>query len=627
MSVNNFERPWILLLVIAPGVALVVQLLLRRLKQRRWRRLGNVATLRQFVDDPIGLTHWRIAVLILAWLSLSIAVAGPRWGEVDTSGIAVGRDIVIVLDFSRSMWAEDMLDAKHPARWQAAVKGAEDLVSLAKNRGGDRLGIVVFAAQPYTLVPLTTDYDHLLLRLDALDARAPPAEIVPANDAVASGTRIGAAIVSALSLHDERFPGFQEIVLFTDADDPVPDDEWRRGVSAARAANVPVHVVALGDPSRDSFILRDGEPLEGLTRDGIRAQIQTRLKEEVAKEIAVETRGSYLASKTTVPDLGEFYRSTIADQGHREVADERRPQPRDRASWFYGATMILVLLSYWNRRSIIRNKPAAITQAMSVNKLLILIFSLLAVSASPDVELEALRTGLAHLEAGENEAALRSFELAARLTDDPGIVAFDRGIALARLGRFRDAEVQFIRCLDDSEIPMERRARALYNRGVCLIDRDDIAAIRMSIDCFAASRDISSDPQLTADAKFNLELAKLRWHAMKPRTSQAPTPNDGSYDDPSRPDSSNGSADGRADTTTGTKPTTEKAGGNPANPVTPRTPGAGTLPVLKDDSVLTPMSSEETQVYLEQLAERLRRQRQNVERLRAGPDCPGVRDW
>lgn len=348
MSEITFARPEWLALSIVPILALFVRRFLNRRTAQRWAKLGNPLTLRQFVSNANEIALWRIALMVLAWLSGTVALAGPRWGLTESSGVAVGRDIVIVLDFSRSMWAEDVNDAKHPARWQAALEAAKDHVRSCKARGGDRLAIVVFAAQPIVIAPLTTDYDHLLLRLDALDARTPPAEILPPSDTAASGTRIGAALAAAVALHEDRFTGFQEIVLITDADDPAQDSEWRTGASAARTANIPVHVIGLGDPVRESFILREGMPLEGLTSDGVRSQIRTRQHDDVAKAIALETRGAYVAANTSVPKPGDF-----SNRPSREFSEDPRTQPRDRSAVFTAVTMLLLSIAWlWPKRSI-----------------------------------------------------------------------------------------------------------------------------------------------------------------------------------------------------------------------------------------------------------------------------------
>src|SRR5947208_2551587 len=120
------ERPWLLLPALVPILAAIPNRWLKQRDDRRWKLLGNRLTLARLVAGPNQSAYWRPAFVGLAWLLASIAAAGPRWGTAEVSGVAVGRDLVIVLDFSRSMWAEDIADAKALSRWQAAVAGAKD---------------------------------------------------------------------------------------------------------------------------------------------------------------------------------------------------------------------------------------------------------------------------------------------------------------------------------------------------------------------------------------------------------------------------------------------------------------------------------------------------------------------
>src|SRR4051794_25913226 len=108
----------------------------------------------------------------LAWTALILGLAGPRWGLSDETGVAVGRDVVVVLDLSRSMLADDTAG---PARWQSAKAGVLDLLDAAARRGGHRGGLVGFAAKPKLVCPLTTDYRHLPAKVGELGGGNPPA--------------------------------------------------------------------------------------------------------------------------------------------------------------------------------------------------------------------------------------------------------------------------------------------------------------------------------------------------------------------------------------------------------------------------------------------------------------------
>jgi Ca-activated chloride channel family protein len=347
LSGVTFARPGLLWLWLVPAMLVAVGWVAARRRRSTLALVGRPASVfglltRQTRPGRLG----RVA-LFLAWALLILGTAGPRWGEGDGDGVAVGRDVVIALDLSRSMLAADM--AGPPERWRSAVAAAHDLVESLRARGGHRAAVVVFAAKPKLLVPLTTDYDHLHLKLAELDAVVLPPELRP-DEFSKSGTRIGAALTAAVEAHDPRFPGYQDIILLSDGDDPADDREWSAGVSAARRASIPVHVVGIGDPDRGSPIFVGGRPLEFAGPDGAPAPVQTRLHEDVVRSIADEGRGAYLPARRELPRLGEFFRTQIEPHPSRELADDALPQPQDRSVWFLGLGLLLLAVGWWKER-------------------------------------------------------------------------------------------------------------------------------------------------------------------------------------------------------------------------------------------------------------------------------------
>ncbi len=287
----------------------------------------------------------------LAWAFLIAGVAGPRWGKSDEGGVAVGRDLVVVVDVSRSMLADDMASQTATTRGEAAKAGVLDLLDAVAKKGGHRVGLVVFAARPAVLCPLTTDTDHLKAVAAEIDGRYPPPECRPGSDpAAVSGTRFGAAIAAAVGLHDPRFPGSQDVLLLSDGDDPVDDREWERGLDAARKANVPVHTVGVGDPDRSATIPLDGGFLEFPRPDGVPDTVQTQLNEKLLRGIAAETRGEYVPARRDVPNLGDFFRTRIEPRPSREVSDDHLPQPKDRTAWALVPALGLFLVGWLRGR-------------------------------------------------------------------------------------------------------------------------------------------------------------------------------------------------------------------------------------------------------------------------------------
>src|SRR5579883_624378 len=286
--------------------------------------------------------RWLGLAYPLAWVSLVVGVAGPRWGKGEEAGVAVGRDIVIVIDLSRSMMADDMSDPQTKTRWEAARAGALDLLQAISRRGGHRVAVVVFAARPKLLCPLTTDYEHVQAVLEDIDGEYPPPETRPGADPnIISGTRIGSALIAAVQAHDPRFPGSQDIILISDGDDPGEDKEWVRGSDAARAANIPVHTVGVGDPNQPA-VLTVGRNMQEL--------ISTQLKEEPLKQIAAETRGLYFPARRDVPALGEFFRTRIEPNPSREYTGDQIPQPKERYPWFLVPALALFAVGWLRGR-------------------------------------------------------------------------------------------------------------------------------------------------------------------------------------------------------------------------------------------------------------------------------------
>jgi Ca-activated chloride channel family protein len=290
--------------------------------------------------------HFRwLRLFCLTWglMALGVASAGPQWGQDPTEATALGRDLVVVLDVSRSMQAEQ------PSRLNRAVAALNDLVDSLRQRGGNRIALVAFAGQAKTVCPLTHDYDHFKETLDSLDAEQLAAELRPVGN-TPSGTRIGAGIEEALAILDWQNQDAQDIILLSDGDDPVPDNEWLEGAKAAKARNVPVHAVGVGDPDADSLI-------PGVV-DKEGNAVRSRLIEKPLQEIANRTGGFYESAQTRVVHLGKRYRDEVKNKATRESREDTLPVYRQRAAWFFGLALglltlelFLAALPEWRRKS------------------------------------------------------------------------------------------------------------------------------------------------------------------------------------------------------------------------------------------------------------------------------------
>ncbi|MFO0808700.1 MAG: VWA domain-containing protein [Gemmataceae bacterium] len=600
-------------LLLALAVVAALGALAFRAHRRRRRTLAALGPV------PVARAGGRVRRGVAWALGLSLVAAGaagPRWGLGPPPPTAPGRDVILVLDLSRSMMAADAL----PTRLGRAKQALGSFIDAVQAKGGHRLAVIAFAGRAAIVCPLTHDYDAVRARLADLDADLPPPAV--RADGGASGTRIGDGLRLAVTLCDPIYRGAQEIVLLSDGDDPAGDDEWRLGLAAARDAGVPVNAVGVGDPNHDSPL-----PIRYQGTD-----VMTRLHEEPLRELARRTGGDYVALRTGPPELDGLFRSRVAGKPTREAVAGTLPQPVGRQAWFFAAALTLIaptMLSIHLRRK----SPSMAIGGKSPPPIaiggLVGLISLSLISAAPPEDY--LRHGLAHLDAGRPDAALADFARAAERTIDPGLVAFNQGIALARLGRHRDAELHFRRCLSDAE--GDRRARALYNLGVMLLQESQgklAGPLRHAVAAFTQALPLA-DESLRPDVLHNLELAKVLLAKAKPSGPQAadeppdfgperkpPTgPEPADMGDPAF---AKGEGKAKAAGKANGKQSPQSTDGKPP-------PGKGNLPPLPDSDTLAELTPEDVARHLDQAEQRIAEARRT--RLRTGMPSrtPSYPEW
>lgn len=329
-----FAEPRLLLLAGWFPLLAVLRLLALRRQQRRLMLLGPTAARHTRAGRSPWAERLGATCRSLGWSLVLVGLAGPHWGRDWDQPPAPGRDLVLVLDLSRSMLATDVL----PSRAERAKAALVDLTYAVQQRGGHRLALVAFAGRAQLLCPLTQDYDHLRTVLADLDVRHPPASVRAVRAEAVSGTRIGAALRAAIAAHDGRLRGTQAILLISDGDDPAHDEEWREGIWAARSARIPVHTVGIGNPLAGSVI-----PLEGdVPLRFEQGTVQTRLEEEPLATIARMTGGVYTPARTEALPLGQLFHEQIEPgAAHEQVAD-LLPVYRERYPWFFGAALVFL---------------------------------------------------------------------------------------------------------------------------------------------------------------------------------------------------------------------------------------------------------------------------------------------
>lgn len=637
-----FSYPLALHLLWLLPVSILLGWLARRRGHRMLERFGLLPALRVSAS-PQGVNVARALCGALGLAAAALAVAGPRWGRELEADLVPGRDLCVVLDLSRSMLARDLL----PSRSEKAKEALLDLSQTIQRRGGHRLALVVFAARPRVVCPLTHDYDHFRTAVRGQDAARQHPDIRVTGTATPSGTRLGAALTLATRTHEPGRRGFQDILLLTDGDDPAGDAEWEEGVAAAKLLGIPVHVVGLGDAERASPVPGRGDEL--LQYEG--HPVQSRLEEKPLQEIARLTRGTWIPARTQSLHLGELFQQRLEAAAAAAVGEQGLLVVRPRQAWFLGTAfgllsleMLLGRRAQRPRRQGSRRKPVANRRGLAAAALLILV--LLAAAPVQDWE-TCLRQAAQAYEREAYEVALDWCTRAERLATDPGLVAFNKAAALHQLGlsegdavkrreRLREAERLYRACLENA--PPTRRAAAQFNLGNTLLHQAalrDRKLLEQAIAAYEACLQTATEPILHRDARYNLELAKHLWLRLAASSSsqraedEPPEPGPplepGKQPQGIRPDP--GKQPGGYDKFLPSKLSSGEGPQGKAVATQTAPAGKGNLPPLPDDDVRLPLTAKEAALHLRDALERIERERAAHENRVAVPPARNVKDW
>jgi len=261
--------------------------------------------------------------------SLVCALARPGIDPTPQRVQRSGRDVVILLDVSRSMLARDL----KPSRLERAKILIRDLLDSAK---GDRIGIIAFAGSSVVRCPLTTDYSFARLTLDTLTP-----------DAVArGGTFIGDAIRVALDqVFTEGDDRFRDIVLITDGDDQ--ESKPVEAASAAGKRGIRIIAVGLGSELEGAMVPVDtasnsGKP-EYMTYEG--SVVRSKLDSGSLRAIANASKdGVFLNVGTGTIQMDKVYRTLAERAERRELDSVDRVKYKELFQYALGASVALLVL-------------------------------------------------------------------------------------------------------------------------------------------------------------------------------------------------------------------------------------------------------------------------------------------
>ena len=322
-----FDRVWFLgvAVVLAVGAAIAVLLTYRR-RRARLAKFGNpaiVARLAPPMSAAVG--RWRALLLGLAALLAGVAAAGPRWGVEQTVVRGEGIDMVLALDASLSMMANDV----RPNRLERLKQEVRRLRSMS---GGDRVGVIAFAGRSYILTPLTIDDGALDLYLENLD----PSVVGQAGSALSRAIRQGTALLRSTESGADR-----ALVVMSDGESHEPVEEIT--AAAQQAAEQGIHVVTVGFGTEGGGRIPE-RTAEGMDyhRDQDGNIVTTRYSPDLLRAAAEAAEGTFIdASETDKAGRIRSALSSLRTQRRAAAAGEERTP---RFQLFLIPALLLLLL-------------------------------------------------------------------------------------------------------------------------------------------------------------------------------------------------------------------------------------------------------------------------------------------
>ena len=316
----QFANPHILWLLLIIPVMVVVLIAISQLRKRNLAKFGNIHILQELMPE---ISQWRVktksALFLTAVAVVIIAAARPQFGSKLKEQKSLGIEMMLVVDISNSMLAEDFA----PNRLDRTRYAIDKLFSTLEQ---DRVGLVVFAGEAKVQLPITTDYRM---------ARNFVKRISPSLVSV-QGTEIGQALdLASLSFSQNRDAG-RVMILITDGE--THDSSALDAAKRAAEQGIKIFAIGIGTPE-GAPVKVDGE----FIKDEDDQMVVSRLNEELLQQITAATDGGYIRTTNAAFGLEEIV-AEIEKLEKGELTTLRFEEYNEQFQWILAIAAVLLLL-------------------------------------------------------------------------------------------------------------------------------------------------------------------------------------------------------------------------------------------------------------------------------------------
>lgn len=304
---------------------LLFQWWVRRKRKKALATYGNWELLKKL--SPSGSDAKRNLKFILFLLALAFLITGIINPQVGTKLEEVkrkGADLMICLDVSNSMKAEDL----QPNRLE---KAKQALGKLIDKLDGDRIGIIVFGGEAYVQLPITTDYAAAKMFLESINT-----DMVPTQ-----GTAIGKAIDLAVESFGKDEGKNKAIVIITDGENH--EDDAVKAAEDAAEKGISIHTIGMGSVEGGPIPMYRGNIQEGFKKDKDGNTVITKLDENMLQEIAAAGKGIFVRASNSDAGLNNVL-CELDKLEKKQFESKMYSDYEDRFQWFISVAFLLLLI-------------------------------------------------------------------------------------------------------------------------------------------------------------------------------------------------------------------------------------------------------------------------------------------
>ena len=407
----------------------------------------------------------------VAMAALVVAMANLRKPSGAENVSRAGIDVMIALDVSKSMLAQDI----SPTRLERAK---QMLSRLIDKLGNNRVGIVIFAGKAYLQMPITGDLSAAKMYLGSADTESVPTQ----------GTVIGDALKMCNASFNSKEKKYKAVLLVSDGED---HDEAANEIAKQMASDgVSIYTVGIGSPEGSPII---DESTGQMKTDAQGNTVITKLNEEALRSVAKNGNGGYMLYNNT-ESVASTIASQLASMDQRAVKDDSLTNYKTFYQWFLALALILLLIelfiSEMKTNSSKKLKPVAAT----------VVAGLIGFTANAQTAKETIKQGNEAYKKADYPAAATEYNKVLQKNPENVTAQYNLGNALYKSEKKQEAIVAYDKSISKLSRPVEK-SNAYYNKGVVLQNDNKLP------ECIDAYKNaLKLDPN-NEDARQNLQKA------------------------------------------------------------------------------------------------------------------------